>query len=80
MDCCWRVDGLASVVGWELEDLIVFPGKAWAAIAVKTPVNVTLAATIQRLASTSLRSPASLACTVSFGAIYRGLTSERKPS
>jgi hypothetical protein len=44
-----------------LEDLIVLPGKALAATAVSTPVKVTLPASNQRLASTSLRSPASLA-------------------
>lgn len=42
-------------------DLIVLPGKALAATAVSTPVKVTLPATSQRLVSTSLRSPASLA-------------------
>jgi len=43
------------------EDLIVLPGKALAATAVKTPVKVTLPASNQRLASTSLRNAASLA-------------------
>jgi hypothetical protein len=43
------------------EDLIVLPGKALAATAVSTPVKVTLPASSQRLVSTSLRSPASLA-------------------
>jgi hypothetical protein len=43
------------------EDLIVLPGKALAATAVSAPVKVTLPASSQRLVSTSLRSPASLA-------------------
>jgi hypothetical protein len=60
----WCVEVLLECpvfAAWAPEDLIVLPGKALAATAVRTPVKVTLPASSQRLASTSLRSPASLA-------------------
>lgn len=60
----WCVEVLLECpvfAAWTPEDLIVLPGKALAATAVRTPVKVTLPASSQRLASTSLRSPASLA-------------------
>jgi len=43
------------------DELVVLPGKAWAATAVSTPVKLTLPASNQRLVTASLRNAASLA-------------------
>jgi hypothetical protein len=62
------------------DELIVLPGKAWAATAVSTPVKPTLPASSQRLVSVSLRNPASLVCDESRGIMESYSISEQNPS
>jgi len=80
---CWWVETLFACPVFAPpapEDLIVLPGKALAAATVSTPVKVTLPARSQRLASTSLRSPASLALDEGDGIMQSLLPSEQNPS